>query len=341
LILQAQRAEIFATAKARIADAEAIFQQRKALQAVLTLLGPLGAKAGEALSKDAFQSLQTARETLTAIESASNKNLGGSTAGGLSEGASTGGGAASRQNELNNVFQRYESIITGVEQKEIDRKRVIDDLTGLLGTKYIPNQQALTDAIKRYDESLAANAENVELWSFDVDAATKRAAENIQDNLADFLFDPFENGLRGMLLGFVNTLRRMAAEAAAANILKGVFGGGEGGGIFGDLFKKVFTKSDAVPIGDIFGGFFANGGYLEPGKIGVVGERGPELVLGGNTGKTIIPNNKIGGGGNTYNIDARGADQGAVLRLEQALQALAGPGVIERRVATAQVRGSL
>ena len=48
-----------------------------------------------------------------------------------------------------------------------------------------------------------------------------------------------------------------------------------------------------------------------------------------------------GGGGNVYNIDARGADAGAVRRIEQTLMTLAGPGRIEARVADAQRRGRL
>ena len=71
----------------------------------------------------------------------------------------------------------------------------------------------------------------------------KQAARNMQDAFADFLFDPFDEGLEGMLEGFADTLRRMAAEVVAAQIAEkfnfedlfkggGIFGGG-GGGTFG------------------------------------------------------------------------------------------------------------
>lgn len=52
----------------------------------------------------------------------------------------------------------------------------------------------------------------------------EQAARNIQDFFADWLFDPFEEGLKGMLRGFIDVLRRMVAEALAANILKAIFG---------------------------------------------------------------------------------------------------------------------
>jgi hypothetical protein len=33
-------------------------------------------------------------------------------------------------------------------------------------------------------------------------------------------------------------------------------------------------------VGSIFGGFFDQGGYIAPGKVGIAGERGPELIAG-------------------------------------------------------------
>lgn len=45
----------------------------------------------------------------------------------------------------------------------------------------------------------------------------EQAAKNMQDAFADFLFDPFDKGLEGMLKGFVNVMRKIAAEQAAAS----------------------------------------------------------------------------------------------------------------------------
>ena len=69
-----------------------------------------------------------------------------------------------------------------------------------------------------------------------------------------------------------------------------------GGGIF-DAVKNV-GSSIFSGIGDLFGGFFANGGTLGAGKIGIVGERGPELVKGPGTITPVMPSNI------TYNINA-------------------------------------
>lgn len=63
-----------------------------------------------------------------------------------------------------------------------------------------------------------------------------------------------------------------------------------------------FFSSIASGIGDLFGGFFANGGTLGAGKWGIAGEAGPELISGP---ANITP---MGGGQNvTYNITATDA----------------------------------
>ena len=66
------------------------------------------------------------------------------------------------------------------------------------------------------------------------------------------------------------------------------------------------------------------------------------MLYGGKTGVSVFNQDQLGGsGGNTYYIDAKGADMSAVRRIEQGLLALAGPGVIEQRVVNAQSRGAL
>ena len=123
----------------------------------------------------------------------------------------------------------------------------------------------------------------------------KAAAESIQSSFADFLFDPFKNGLKGMLSGFLNLIRRMIAEAAAATILQSLFGGFIGqGGFLGALAGALIPR--------------AMGGSVSAGTPYLVGERGPEMFVPGTSGN-IVPNNKMGGVtvSPVYNIDARGA----------------------------------
>jgi lambda family phage tail tape measure protein len=67
-----------------------------------------------------------------------------------------------------------------------------------------------------------------------------------------------------------------------------IFGGGSGGGGGGFLSG----------LGDLFGGFFANGGNLAAGQVGIVGERGPEMI-GGPASITPLSGTNV-----TYNINA-------------------------------------
>lgn len=142
----------------------------------------------------------------------------------------------------------------------------------------------------------------------------EQAARNMQSAFADFLFDPFKNGLKGMLTGFLQTIQRMVAEAAAASILKSIFGAGESG------------KGNGLgaAIGGFFSGLgFADGGSPPVGKASLVGERGPELFVPRSAG-TIIPNGGLGGSVSispVYNIDARGATVDLIQSLPAILEA--------------------
>ncbi|MET9344974.1 hypothetical protein, partial [Nonomuraea sp. NPDC003804] len=49
-----------------------------------------------------------------------------------------------------------------------------------------------------------------------------QAARNMQTAFADFLFDPFEDGLGGMVKGFAKAMQRIAAELAASEALKAI-----------------------------------------------------------------------------------------------------------------------
>ncbi len=125
---------------------------------------------------------------------------------------------------------------------------------------------------------------------------TKQAARNMQSAFADFLFDPFEDGLDGMLKSFGKTLQRMAAEAAAAAIFNSV---GQWGA---DNSKSGGWIGTAASIASMLGGAYAEGGRPPMGKISVVGDGGePELFVPDTAG-TIVPFSKLGGGGTSVSI---------------------------------------
>jgi hypothetical protein len=110
----------------------------------------------------------------------------------------------------------------------------------------------------------------------------EQAARNTQDAFADFLFDPFQNGLDGMLIGFLKVIQRIAAEQAAAAIFDSKADGGLG---LGNLIQG--------GIKSLFGGAKAIGGPVNPNQAFLVGERGPELFVPPTRGN-IVPNDQMG-----------------------------------------------
>jgi len=123
-------------------------------------------------------------------------------------------------------------------------------------------QEQYNDEIERYGQLLKAGAIDQETFNRAVDASKDRlkkaaeqandsnkmmenfaesAAQNIQSAFADFLFDPFDGGVKGMVSSFADALRRMAAEALALQILGSFTKKGADGkaSVLGSLFASV------------------------------------------------------------------------------------------------------
>lgn len=181
------------------------------------------------------------------------------------------------------------------------------------------NEQQHEEAVKKVTAAYEEQRDKMENSFFDMEEFSKQAARNVQSAFADFLFDPFSQGLDEMLLGFVKVVQRMAAEAAAAQLAGALFGSAGGGsGWFG---------AAASAVGGYFGGGSvpgrAVGGPVTPGQIYEVNERGPELLSVGNRNYLMtsqageVTPMQPGGvsGGNiqvnlTVNVDARGNEVG-------------------------------
>jgi len=79
--------------------------------------------------------------------------------------------------------------------------------------------------------------------------------------------------------------------------------------LFGDILGSSGNKGGGI-LGFLTGGKLAKGGTAAGGKSFLVGEKGPELFVPRSTG-TVVPNNKLGGGGTNnvvVNVDASGSD---------------------------------
>lgn len=180
-----------------------------------------------------------------------------------------------------------------------------------------------------------------------IDQFAQRGAQNIQDSLGQGLYDILDGKFDDIGKSFGNMIKRMAAEAAAAQLSRALFGdlvqGGSGSGIFGTALKgigsalgfgsttsaattKALTAGNAVTAagGDGLGVFMSILGQREKGgPVGadgtyLVGEKGPELFTPSTSG-TIIPNHELGGGQSlslhyapVFQVDSR-TDRGAAI----------------------------
>jgi hypothetical protein len=116
------------------------------------------------------------------------------------------------------------------------------------------------------------------------------AARNMQGAFADFLFDPFSDGVDGMAANFGKVIQRMIAEAAAAQIMDSLFGavsadtGSRGGGLL---------SAGISAVGSYFGfaGGKAVGGPVEAGKLYEVGENNAPEMFMSNGRQYMIPGN--------------------------------------------------
>ena len=121
------------------------------------------------------------------------------------------------------------------------------------------------------------------------------------DSLSTSINNDIKEGIKGLIKGtstlgdLLNNVADRFLDVALNQALFGSIlgsGGEKGGGILGAI------------------GLFANGGRPPVGRPSLVGQKGPELFVPRSSG-TIVPNNKLGGGGSTsvvVNVDASGSD---------------------------------
>ena len=239
--------------------------------------------------------------------------------------------------------KRLNDFLADTPTAQIEKAR--DDMVFLakaLEDGKIKEEQYLEAVIAR----LGIQGEAVQKTLVDLDQFAVQAASNIQDAFADFLFDPFKDGTDGMLKSFGDAVRRMIANAVAADLGRRLFGDigsnngslggwvGKGLGIVSGLlgFGEVGPQGYAVPGsgagapvygGDLIGGSFASGiDYVPHDMIAQIhkGERVVPAAENRSGGRPInITVNVSGASGNAAEV-RRAAGQGA----REALSAMAG-----------------
>jgi hypothetical protein len=225
--------------------------------------------------------------------------------------------AAKLTKEAVKELERYHNQ---ARQMVIDANRLKESLYTSFDTDNAlgENTLAIGEAMAKIRAETLEIPPAAELAADSLSVFAEQGARNLQSAFADFLFDPFEDGLKGMLRGFIDTIRRMVAEAAAAKLLEGV--SGFLGSVLGGLFGAGTAVSGASGSGlsSSLSGFRAMGGPVSGGRSYVVGENGAEIFRPGTSGM-IYPNGATGQnvnvtiGGTT--INAPNADASVLPRL--------------------------
>lgn len=210
---------------------------------------------------------------------------------------------------------------------------LVDDVDRGIGKGIIQSNEDIGDSFRDLQEPILDTKDEMTVFA-------DEAARNMQDAFADFLFDPFEDGLKGMLRGFIDIIRRMVAEAASAKIFESIGGTSGIGNFLGSLFgSSSSTSGDALDqMFSLYGGPKAGGGPLTPGKWHMAGEHGPEPIWGGGPGAFAMG---YGGGGQSVSIsiDARGSTQESVRMMPSIVRQAAELAKAELREDTRRGRG--
>ncbi len=184
-------------------------------------------------------------------------------------------------------------------------------------------QQKLTEELERFGPLQAPILIEPVIFNREVEVyeAALRAADSVSkaletafvqndwSNLGDTLGQIWRQTLWDVFFGEdVETLMRAGAGWlkdflwSAMGASRGPMAGGGMVGIIGDVLGA-------------FGGFFADGGTLQPGQWGIAGENGPEPIFAGAAGLTVIPAGAVQGG------QSAGGDVHVVIHANDAVMA--------------------
>ncbi|RVI59108.1 phage tail length tape measure family protein [Sinorhizobium medicae] len=219
--------------------------------------------------------------------------------------------------------EKYQDLVRSAEQfiQAQSRERQSIGLTAEAAARLRYEQELLNDAandnikltpqqtaeLKRLaGEMAAAEAETTKLQeSFDFAREVAGGfVSDIRQGLNDGkgLFKSFADAAVGALNRVIDKIMNEALDALFQLGSAGS-GGKSGGGFLGGIGN--FFSS-------LFSGFFAKGGLIPSGTFGIVGEKGPEPVIGTSRGAMVLPNSSLKG----VQSEAGGAmDIGVVVEL--------------------------
>ena len=233
--------------------------------------------------------------------------------------------------EADNLTQKFEGLKTSIEAEAEETKRIVE-----LRRDGLNPALAKTIAGIEKEGSLAKDALQVEIDKLlekqkleailgekdQTRLTTLEGIKNKIDEQVDSLSeaatktDELNESTKDIKSNF-EKIGESIASGVSDNLVAAIQGtkslGDAAKSILNDLSSSLIRLGVNTILGGIpgFGGLlgFASGGTPPVGKPSLVGEKGPELFVPKRSG-TIIPNDKLGGGGNTnisVNIDASGS----------------------------------
>lgn len=150
-------------------------------------------------------------------------------------------------------------------------------------------------------KELKYESKDIPIVMEDIAKSSEISARVIKDSFADALesatfdFKNFGKSAGGILDGLARRIARKGfIDPLSGAVDSLLFGSGSSAPRPSPDFIGPMPQDGGL-LGNIFGGFFADGGRPPMGKVSVVGERGPELFVPDTAG-TIIPNGGMGGG---------------------------------------------
>lgn len=165
----------------------------------------------------------------------------------------------------------FNATRTPLEAFKLELQFIRDELSNNQFVDAETIERSTAQAVENYQAQMKSI---VDINESTVDAATEfwtQGFRSMQSSLSEFLFDPFADGLDGMVKGFATTLRKMVADLLASQLLTSFVGLFPGGSALFGLGAKS-TPGSAI------------GGPIGANQTRLVGERGPELFTPGAKG---------------------------------------------------------
>ncbi len=265
------------------------------------------ADTGKFINDLYFGAAEALNATATAADTASQKTF--KLARSSDDAAKAARAAAQAQKEFNSELEKYNQNLIREEDDSLDPARKRAQLLESIMTPLEKYQKAMRELdesglremdpskyqqLKRsYEDQYDAAMRGIEKVGqlrnvfegtvLDMEAMAKRGAENIHDALAEGFLTRFKGGLKGLERTFSTMLQRMAAEAAASEVMKGLLNLG---------MSALQGSSFGLPgLDQPISGALAGGGPAHAGNAYLVGEEGPELFVPNSSG-TVVPNGK-------------------------------------------------